>query len=72
MRTEALNGLKKGDRVKRVNSHRSKWKHLVDGKVDDISMSEESVYVTWYDEDGKSFHWAKYNCHMIEKIEQGE
>lgn len=55
----ALNGLKKGDLVEHANSHRSQWKHLNHGVVDDISMSGKSVYVRWFDENGKQFHWAK-------------
>ena len=66
------NGLKRGDRVKHINSHRSKWKHLVNGEVEDISMTEESVYVKWYDDRGESFHWARYKCEALVKIEGGE
>ena len=65
------NGLKRGDRVKHINSHRSKWKHLVNGEVEDISMTEESVYVKWYDDNGNPVHWAKYDCHKIEKRDEG-
>ncbi|MGG3884323.1 hypothetical protein [Brevibacillus panacihumi] len=65
MRTEALNGLKKGDVVEHTKCNRSQWKHLNHGVVDDISMSGKSVYVRWYDADGKSFHWAQYDCGSI-------
>jgi len=64
----SANGLKRGERVKHVKSNRSKWNHLVNGVIEDISMTAESVYVRWYDSDGKKIHWAKYKCEMIEKI----
>ncbi|MFS0557422.1 hypothetical protein [Brevibacillus sp. 179-C9.3 HS] len=67
MLTEALNGLKKGDVVEHSKCHRSQWKHLNHGIIDDISQSGKSVYVDWYDENGKKFHWAKYNAQLIIK-----
>lgn len=70
MRTEALNGLKKGDRVQHIKStgKSNQYKHLNNGIADDVSLSGKQVYVRWYDEHGKSFHWAKYNCETLEKI----
>ncbi|MFY0545475.1 hypothetical protein [Brevibacillus sp. H7] len=69
MRTEALNGLKKGDRVAHVKRNRSAWKHLNNGLVTDVFLSGKSVYVKWFDDNGKSSHWVPYNCDAVEKIE---
>jgi len=68
MREEALNGLKKGDRVAHANSHRRDKAHLVNGVVDDISLTGKSVYVRWFDEKGQQIHWAKYDCSLIKKL----
>ncbi|MCM3144338.1 hypothetical protein [Brevibacillus sp. MER 51] len=67
MRTEALNGLKKGDIVEHIKCQRSQWKHLNHGSVDGVSVSGKSVYVQWYDENRKQFHWAKYDARLIVK-----
>lgn len=62
---QALNGLKKGDNVEHANSNRSKWKHLNHGVVVDISITGKSVYIKWFDADGKPFHTAKYDHRFI-------
>jgi len=70
MRTEALNGLKKGDRVRhKKSSGNNHWyQRLNNGTVDDVSLSGKQVYVRWGDERGNYLHWARYSCDALEKI----
>ncbi|NRQ51964.1 hypothetical protein [Brevibacillus sp. HD1.4A] len=70
MPTEALNGLKKGDRVRHVKSkEKNTWyQSLNNGTVEDVSLSRKTVYVKWVDGRGRYHHWAGYKCEVLEKI----
>jgi len=70
MRTEALNGLKKGDRVRHKKSTgNNRWyQSLNNGIVEDVSLSGKQVYVKWFDCRGNYHHWAKYSCNVLERI----
>ncbi|CAM5794711.1 hypothetical protein [Brevibacillus borstelensis] len=73
MRTEALNGLKKGDRVRhKKSSGNNHWyQSLNNGTVEDVSLSGKTVYVKWVDGRGQYHHWAMYRCDALEKIDEG-
>lgn len=70
MRTEALNGQKKGDRVRhKKSSGNNHWyKKLNNGTIDEVSLSGKQVYVRRFDDRGNYHHWAKYGCDALEKI----
>jgi len=70
MRTEALNGLKKGDRVRHVKSSgKDQWhRTLNNGTVEGVSLTGKQVYVKWFDDQGNYHHWGRYDCGSLEKI----
>jgi len=65
---QTVNGLRKGDKVRHKNFMKPKWSHLTNGIIEDISLTGKSVYVDWYDEEGRKIHWAKYDCQQLEKL----
>lgn len=74
MRTEALNGLKKGDSVLHIKSSSNNhwYRSLNKGTVEDVSLSGKKVAVKWVDNQGDYHHWAMYLCDSLEKINEGE
>ena len=68
---EALNGLKKDDRVRHMKSKKSSHRHLVNGIVTDVSLTGKQVYVRWVDANDNCHHWGKYDCGSLEKINEG-
>ena len=70
MRTETLNGLKKGDQVrhKKCSGNNHWYRSLNNGTVQDVSLSGKSAFVRWVDTTGRYHHNATYKCEALEKV----